>query len=41
MKNGAGKNSQRIIRAKDFVTRHYSNERLLREMESLYNSLMN
>ncbi len=40
MKNGAGKNSQRIVRAKDFVTRHYSNERLLREMESLYSDLL-
>jgi GT2 family glycosyltransferase/glycogen synthase len=40
MKNGADKNSQRIIRAKDFVARHYSHERLLRDMESLYNGLM-
>ena len=41
MKNGADKNGQQIIRAKDFVARHYSHERLLRDMESLYNGLMN
>jgi glycosyltransferase involved in cell wall biosynthesis len=40
MKNGEDKNSQRIIRAKDFVTRHYSHKRLLKEMESLYNDLL-
>jgi len=40
MKNVGDKNSQRIIRAKDFVVRHYSHERLLRDMESLYNGLL-
>ena len=37
----AGKNSHRIARAKDFVVRHYSHRRLLRDMESLYTGLMN
>jgi GT2 family glycosyltransferase/glycosyltransferase involved in cell wall biosynthesis len=41
MENDANKNRQRIIRAKDFVVRNYSHERLLRDMESLYNGLMN
>ena len=40
IENGADKNSQRIIRAKDFVVRNYSHERLLRDMESLYNGLL-
>lgn len=41
MENCANKNSQRIAKARDFVTQHYSHERLLKDMESLYNNLMN
>jgi len=41
MENCANKNSQRIAKARDFVTQYYSHERLLKDMESLYNDLMN
>jgi glycosyltransferase involved in cell wall biosynthesis len=41
MKNGSDENRRRTKRAKDFVTRQYSHKRLLRDLESLYNGLMN
>ena len=40
MENANDKNSKRTIKARDFVTQHYSHKRLLRDMESLYNDLL-